>query len=249
MSNLIYNNNLKESVALGHVEGWEGFRKFGMNDSIGAGTEEMWPLSTLRVLPTTAGAFSLVSDSADDSSAGTGARTITVEGLDSNYEQISETVTTNGVTPVVSVGTDWFRINRAYNVTAGTGEINAGGITISIGGDTQAYIEATQGQTHQTHYTVPAGKYLMIRQYRIQTGRMGGNTDLHVLGQILLFGTTAWRSISDIWLWNGASWTNDYGATLLPPKTELRQRIVSTVATQASGVVSGYLIRQEQFKA
>jgi hypothetical protein len=217
------------------------------NDAIVSGTQEMWPTTGLRTLPTSAGQFSIVSDSAEDdpdeaTPPGTGAWTVVVEGLDSNYEEISETVTLSGLTPVLSVGTDWFRINRAYNVTAGTDAVNAGDISISIGGDLQALIEATQGQTHQTHYTVPADKTLMIRQYRLQVGRMSGNTDLHILGQALLPGHTAWRSLSDIWLWNGASWTNDHGATVLPATSELRQRIVSTVATQSSGVISGYLI-------
>jgi hypothetical protein len=119
------------AVALGAIPGYASFRKFGMNDAIVSGTQEMWPTTGLRTLPTSAGQFSIVSDSAEDdpdeaTPPGTGAWTVVVEGLDSNYEEISETVTLSGLTPVLSVGTDWFRINRAYNVTAGTDAVNAG---------------------------------------------------------------------------------------------------------------------------
>jgi hypothetical protein len=75
---------------------------------------------------------------------------------------------------------------------------------------------------------------------------MGGNTDLHILAQIKLFGTTAWRSISDIWLWNGANYQNvGDTVTVIPEKTEIRQRIISTVTTQAHGIYQGYLVDNE----
>lgn len=235
--------DLTTCVAIGAIPGWTAFRKFGMNDAVPVGTSEMWPAGVLRTLPTSGGQLSVVSDSAEDGAGTlTGALTIIVEGLDSDYEEISETITMNGLTPVLSVGTDWFRVNRAYNVTAGSNEINVGNITISIGGNVQAFIELNQGQTHQTHYTVPANKQLIIRQYRMNVGRMAGNTDLHILGQVLLPDHTAWRTLSDIWLWNGANWSNDQGATVLPPQTELRQRIISTVATQCSAIVAGHLV-------
>jgi hypothetical protein len=209
----------------------------------------MWPAGVLRTLPTSAGALSIVSDDAADDVGLTGATAIIVDGLDSNYEVIEETILLDGLTPVASVGTDWFRVNRAYNVAAGSNEINVGNITISIGGNVQAFIEANQGQTHQTHYTVPAEQFCVLTQYRLQIGRMAGSTDLHVLAQIKLDGSSAWRSLSDIWLWDGASWTNDDGVNVLPPKTEVRQRILSSTTTQASGVWSGYLISENYLKA
>jgi hypothetical protein len=238
--------DMSTAVAIGALPGYESYRKFGMNNAIGVGEEEMWPAGILRVLPTSAGALSVVSDDPTDDVGNTGATSITVEGLDSNYEDISEVIAMDGATPAASVSSDWYRVNRAYNTEAGTNEINAGNISISIGGDVQAYIEANQGQTHQTHYTVPAGKTLLVTGYFIGVGRMGGNTDLHILAQIKLFGTTAWRSISDIWLWNGANHQNAGDTvTVVPEKTEIRQRIISTVTTQAHGIYQGYLVDNE----
>jgi len=242
-------DELHVAAAAGYIPGWEIFRKFGMNDAVASGTEEMWSPGAVRVLPTSAGALSVVSSStADDSAAGgTGAWTITVEGLDSDYEEISETIVLDGQVAVPSVGTDWFRVNRAYNTTAGTGEINAGNISISIGGALQAYIEALEGQTQQTHYTVPANKTVIVDNFTMGVGRMSGNVDLHVKSLIKLYGdNSAWRAISEIWLFNGETYSNNAGATLIPQKTEIKQQIIGNVNTQAFSVFGGYIVNNER---
>jgi hypothetical protein len=57
------------------------------------------------------------------------------------------------------VSTNTFiRLFRARVATAGSGGVNAGTITCTIGGNTMAQIPANAGQTLQAIYTVPAGK-------------------------------------------------------------------------------------------
>jgi hypothetical protein len=245
--NLIPGNGMFPiQVAIGAIPGWTTFRKFGTNEDVpGAGSEELWPPGTARVLPTSAGALSIVSSStADDSAAvGTGCWTITVEGLDSNYAELSEVIALDGQVAVASVGTDWFRVNRAYAVTAGTGETNAGNISISIGGALQAYIEAGEGQTHQTQYTVPAEKTVIVTNFNIGIGRMAGSSDAQISSAIKLFGANAaWRFISDIYLYNGQTYNNSSSVTLIPEKTEIKQVITSSAATQVFGTWGGFLI-------
>ena len=250
MSDLIYSNNHNFRVALGQVEGWQSFRKFGQNDGVVSGAEEMWSIGTPRVLPTSAGQFSAVSSSAEDTlTSGTGAWTLVIEGLDSNYKVISETINMAGLTPVLSTRSDWLRINRAYNVTAGTNQRNVGNITISIGGNAQAYVQAEEGQTQQTHYTVPDGKIVIVNNFTMGVGRMSGSNDLHIKSSIKLFGTnTAWRAISEIWLWNGDTYSNNNSVTVIPAKTEIKQEIVSTTATQAFCVYGGYLVESTELQ-
>ena len=245
ISNIVA-DDFKVAVALGQVPGWRRLRKFGMNDGVSSGTEEMWPPGTLKVWPAAAGVVACVSDdSADDAAAvGTGMWTITVEGLDANLNEISETVSLDGAVPVNTTAS-FLRVNRVYGVTAGTGQTNAGNISCSIGGNLQGYIESGEGQSHQTAYTVPSGHVWVVDTYIISVGRMSGSTDLQVLDQIKLTGAnTTWRTISDVFLWNGAEHNNSNGATLLPAGTDVRQLIVSSATTQANSIIDGYLIDQ-----
>lgn len=232
---------------LGKMQGLVPFRKFGMNDAVASGTQDMWPEASVRVLPTSAAAVAVSSASAADTSAGTGARTVTIEGLDADYLEIAETVSLNGVTPV-NTTLSFFRVNRAYVATAGSGETNAGNISGSIGGNKQFIIEADEGQTHQTLYTVPAGKTLIVTGLRMGCGRMSGTNDLHVVSQIKLAqADTAWRSLSDIYLFNGEVYNSGLGsAQAIPNKTEIRMQVVSTTTTQAFGLVAGYLIDDDE---
>ena len=144
------------NIARGKIPNASHINKFGYNDSVGTSFEHITDLGT-NVLPSTAGTVTLVSASTDDTSAGTGARTVEVQGLDENYLPLTETFTMNGTTNVVG-SSSFLRVFRMRVLTAGTGEINAGNITASIGGSNVARILADKGQTLMAVYTVPAGK-------------------------------------------------------------------------------------------
>lgn len=81
----------------------------------------------------------MLSDSVNDTAAGTGARTVFISGLDSNYDVISETVTLNGTSAVQTVRS-YLRVNSFLIMSAGSGKTNAGSITLRVtgGGSTQA---------------------------------------------------------------------------------------------------------------
>jgi hypothetical protein len=135
------------------------------------------------------------------------------------------------------------RVNRAFVLTAGTSEVNEGAISVSVGGNLQAYIETTEGQTHQTHYTVPDTHTLIVAYFSVGVGRMTGSTDCQVQSKIKLAGANgSWRTISDLYLYNSAIYRNEKSVTILPPGTEVRQLITSTATTQVFGVWGGYLI-------
>lgn len=107
--------------------------------------------------PAAAAALSFVSTDAADAAAGTGARTLLAKGLDANYEEIEETVTMNGLTPVVT--TKLFLRGNLYEVaSAGSGQKNAGAISVTHGATIIGGILAGKSRSAQSHYTVPAGK-------------------------------------------------------------------------------------------
>ena len=144
------------NIARGRINKTTHINKFGYNEAVGSSFEIISDLGT-NVLPTSAGVVTLVSASTSDTSAGTGARTVEVQGLDENYLPLTETLTMNGTTNVVG-SSSFLRVYRMRALTTGTGEINAGNITASIGGSNVAQILADKGQTLMAVYTIPAGK-------------------------------------------------------------------------------------------
>ena len=87
-------------VARGHIPGHYGLFKFGNNPSVGDSLETIWAEGGLYSYLTAATVLKVSSSSTDDTSAGTGARTVELSGLDADYNEISELVTLNGQTPV-----------------------------------------------------------------------------------------------------------------------------------------------------
>jgi hypothetical protein len=74
-------------------------------------------------------ALDVISSSANDAAAGTGARTLTIYGLANDGTPQNETVTLNGQTAVTTTKAFW-RVFGALVATAGTGRANAGDIYI-----------------------------------------------------------------------------------------------------------------------
>jgi hypothetical protein len=142
--------------------------KFGYNAAVGTTAETIW-LQGGAYTWNAAAALEVTSTDADDTdTTGNGARTVLIEGLDANYNEISETVDMNGQT--ADAGS--LRVNRMTVATAGTTGVNEGIIYASTGDQTtgtpndlttiRATIGASTGQTLQALYTVPASKTLYL---------------------------------------------------------------------------------------
>jgi len=149
-------------VNKGNIPGHSLIHKFGHNNDVDAGVEEdIWETGGSYV-PLIAGVqFEVASSSVNDAAAGTHARTIILHLLKSDFTETTETITLNGTTAVTTTGTDYIRCNRKEVDEVGTYNVsNDGIITTKVvgGGATQATIDVGSGQTHKTHYTIPAGK-------------------------------------------------------------------------------------------
>ncbi len=130
--------------------------KFGYNGDVD-GAEDLIASGGDTYFPTTATAaadIDIVSGDTADTAAGTGARTITIIGLDANYMYQEEDVSLSGTTDVHPVN-DYIRIDRAFVKTAGTGLTNAGNIVIDDATGTFLTILAGAGQSEKAAYTVP----------------------------------------------------------------------------------------------
>lgn len=125
------------------------------NEDVDAGaTETVWPLGGLYALPSAAAATTIVSASANDTSAGTGARTVKVTGLDASRNVITETATMNGITPV-ALTAQFLRINKIEVMTAGSGLVNDGLITVQINSANAGGIAAGTGISNDGFYSMP----------------------------------------------------------------------------------------------
>lgn len=155
------------------------------NPAIDPGTvpETVAPIGGIVALRTAAAAIEVVSSSLDDdgSPAGTGAQTIRVYGLDVNYVEISEDFVLNGTTAVTGTK-QFFRINQAVVLTAGSGKTNAGNITIrdTGAGTTRSYIAASRSVSEVGVWTVPAGHKMYAQGWMIASRDATGNSSADV---------------------------------------------------------------------
>lgn len=145
----------------------------GYNPSVSTTASTLWSGGATSYAQLTSGtALEVVSASANDAAAGTGARTVLVQGLDSSYLPFSETITLNGTTPVPLVNTSVIAINRTTVITAGSGLVNAGKIDVravtgaAVKSSIQAVAESS-GISADFVFTVPAGRYGYLKN--IQT--------------------------------------------------------------------------------
>ena len=168
-------------VALGNVTNYSSIVKFGTTATLpaGAAIQDVWQGSGAYTGQPTGSAetIEVFSSSANDTSAGTGARTIRVFGLDDNWDEQTEDFTLNGTTPVASV-TLWRRVFRAFVLTAGSGGENAGVLTVRHTTTTaNVFVEITAGfnQTQIAAYTVPNNRMATMVNLNITAARTNGS--------------------------------------------------------------------------
>lgn len=116
-------------VAKGLVYKTQDYSAFGINDDIDTASipEDIWSYGGIFVPPTTFRIHNIVSTSANDTSAETGARIVHVYGVTSSGLE-NETIIMNGLTPV-STTKEYIDIYIFHIDTAGSSNTNAGQIT------------------------------------------------------------------------------------------------------------------------
>lgn len=160
--------DLLMAIATRQIPDLIGIRKFGYNDDLDA-PEDIIRAGGSYVWIVTAGTASIVSSSINDDLAGTGAQKIMLDGLDASGNiQIVE-VDMDGTTPVVTTET-WLRCPRAYVSQSGSGQVNAGLITVTIDSKIAIQINAGDGQSLYAVYTVPLGYKGYITSYHMPIG-------------------------------------------------------------------------------
>jgi hypothetical protein len=228
-------------VARNQIMGHSVLSLFGYQASVTTTFIPVWENASTYTYITAASTLSLVSTSAsDDTSA-----KILINGLDSNFNPISETLAMNGTGAVTTVNS-YFRVNSLVMVSPGTSQnTNIGTITLKQSSNVIAQINAGVGKSQSTIYTVPAGYsfYLDLAEvntsnsytgstiitYKVQAINNVTGVKLNVLQQPFVSIYTASRS-SDPFIYT--------------EKTDIQWQLSTSTGTVAAGIIlTGKLIQ------
>lgn len=159
------------AIAKGDVAGYQSYNKFGGNFSVGTTTETVWDGGGSYSYLDSARIISIKSNDADDNSAGAGARGYTIQGLDSNWHEYSESLAAS--TDTIKTTKKFIRVFRVTVDSAGSTGSNEGIITASYGGTVLAQIGVGNNQTLMALFTVPDGKtaYIFYGKASATSGR------------------------------------------------------------------------------
>lgn len=228
-------------VARNQIMGHSVLSLFGYQASVTTTSIPVWENASTYTYITAASTLSLVSTSAsDDTSA-----KILINGLDSNFNPISETLAMNGTGAVTTVNS-YFRVNNLVMVSPGTSQnTNIGTITLKQSSNVIAQINAGVGKSQSTIYTVPAGYsfYLDLAEvntsnsytgstiitYKVQAINNLTGVKLNVLQQPFVSIYTASRS------------SNPF---IYTEKTDIQWQLSTSTGTIAAGIIlTGKLIQ------
>ncbi len=155
-------NEYYSKVIQGRVPGVRAAVKFGRSTQVNQTESVIWDHGGNYTFLDEAEFISCVSDDAEDNPLGLGAHTMVMFGLDANYDEITEVMPLNGLTPVITAK-KFLRLNRMLILTSGTNDplvdANIGTITSTtvVTAVVQAKILPHDGQTQMMLYTVPRG--------------------------------------------------------------------------------------------
>jgi len=168
-------------VGRGQIPGHSVIHVFGHNPDVDTTEVTIWPALGLLVHPAAPTIMTISSSSASDTSAGTGARTVYILGINGTGGYVSETVTLNGQTAVNTVH-EYDAIETMSVASVGSGGVNAGTIyagtgTVTAGVPAVPYSAIGIGDNLSLvgHWTCPAGYTGYLVSGSITSGTSNAN--------------------------------------------------------------------------
>lgn len=224
---------------------------FGYNPDVDStsANEDLWNGGGLYTgFPTGAAeTLEVFSSSANDTSNGTGARTVRLYGRDADGLSQIEDVTMNGTTPVTTTRT-WTRMWLSRVMSAGTGTTNAGQITVRHSSTTAnvfAVMPSGVSRTTIAAYTVPTDRRATITLYRASvSNNSGAGTAARV--RVAMFtrvaGSNVWENVRSIWTQTtgGVSEVRLDGAVTMAPGTDVILRCLSGASADNLAVTGSF---------
>ena len=153
------------------------------------GTKTLWGSDTDHFNPLAASLISIISDSPNDTSSGTGAKTVIITGVGysdpsnpNDGEEITETVTLNGKT-LVQTTKYYFCIYNFIVASVGSGNKNVGNIKAYVSDanlEVVNYIKANENNSSLLIYRVPQSKNLLVKNILVNGTCNGANLHLKI---------------------------------------------------------------------
>jgi hypothetical protein len=159
---LPYSQGYQTAISRGDVVRAIPFSAYGRRTTTGAESNILWPDGVYALPPAIGIQLSVVSTSANDTAAGTGIRTVDIHYLDANLVEQTETVTMNGVTPVLTIATNIRFVQCMHMNTYGSGKVAAGTITAGVGAQNYSEIFTGKVRCSSSVRMVPAGKRMLV---------------------------------------------------------------------------------------
>ena len=235
-------------VALGMVPNATLVTAFGYSPNTGSVTNvNAWETATAWSNLSSASTMEMLSSSASDAAAGVGCQLVLTQGLDNNYNQISEIVVPNGAS-TVALANSYLIINNSICIQSGSSVTNVGNITTRVtgGGSQQGYIFAGAGASRHGRFTVPAGYTLILENFFLLCNKSGNpNSTATMFVDIILANGTKLQGLPQT-IPNGSNPTITVptGAVITEKQTlAFRIGSVSTTGIDISVGTSGVLVK------
>tara|TARA_R110000796_G_scaffold15206_3_gene48759 strand:- start:505 stop:1854 length:1350 start_codon:yes stop_codon:yes gene_type:complete len=188
------------AISRGHSAGYRHLYKFGYNPDVNGTEETVWAEGGNYLWLPSAVTMFVSSSSVNDTSGGTGANTILIQGLDEDYNEIEETVALNGQTQVATQ-LSYLRVYRSYVTLAGSAGTSGGTVYIAASGSASGvptgavYASLALGnQTQIAAYTVPAGYTLYLDEINFTAALSTANKRVNASFHTREFGSNVFRT-------------------------------------------------------
>lgn len=161
---------------------------------------------------------------------GIGLRSVRVDGVDDDYNSISEVVSLNGTTDATTTLT-FLRINRLIGQRVGSDGYNAGLITATseTASTIQASIAIGDGLNHDFHFTVPANKRAYISHIEFEALATAASTVLEFELHYREI-NAAWMAVLEKTIDIGTDHnTSTHIPFMIPAKADIKMHVQTTV--------------------
>ncbi|MDD4689070.1 MAG: hypothetical protein PHE51_04910 [Eubacteriales bacterium] len=250
----IINQQYLYAIVEGKVKDHEPWTKTGYSPASTSSETTVWGPGTQYVWPSSAIQMEVVSsDNTQDKAGGTGALSVIIYYLDSNFDEYKEVVDLNGTTPVLTKATNIYRVNYFRVVKTGTGAKPVGNISLKAVAPTATiygYILAGYNRARAMIYTVPRGKRLYVSSVSFSAAATVANKNVrmttHANYDFLTKKLT--RDYGNFFIGYSEIELSDAGynkmleiPTMLPAKTDIKVSVVGTAGAVTTCALRGWL--------